>query len=167
MARIKIALQVVPVRVYCESGKSIETYALLDTGSEESFLTRSLAEKLNLKEKSFDTLTVCTLAGESMVNVGQTDVTVEPLENPEHRKLRMEDIRIVERLNVKAFKPSDLSRWPHLSGIRYRRRHSSDWCQHCRSSSSRRKSYWSNRRTICCLHYSRLGNSWTSRTERK
>ena len=93
------------------------TYALLDTGSEESFLTRSLAEKLNLKEKSFDMLTVCTLAGESMVNVGQTDVTVEPLENPEHRKLRIEDIRIVERLNVKPFKPSDLSRWPHLFGI--------------------------------------------------
>ena len=44
-------------------------------------------------------------------------MTVEPLENPEHRKLRIEDIRIIERLNVKPFKPSDLSRWPHLSGI--------------------------------------------------
>jgi hypothetical protein len=57
-ARIKITLQVVPIRVYSESGESIETYALLDTDSEESFLTRALAEKLNLKEKSFDTLTV-------------------------------------------------------------------------------------------------------------
>jgi hypothetical protein len=116
-ARIKTALQVLPVRVYGESGESIETHALLDTGSEESFLTRSLAEKLNLKEKSFDTLTVCTLAGESTVNVGRTGVTVEPLENPEHRKVKIEDIRIVEILNVKPFKPSDLSRWPHLSGI--------------------------------------------------
>jgi hypothetical protein len=70
-ARIKTALQVVPVRVYGESGESIETYALLDTGSEESFLTRSLAEKLNLKEKSFDTLTVCTLAGESTVTLDE------------------------------------------------------------------------------------------------
>jgi hypothetical protein len=44
-------------------------------------------------------------------------VAVEPLENPEHRKVKIEDVRIVERLNVKPFKPSDLSRWPHLSGI--------------------------------------------------
>ena len=51
-ARIKIALQVVPVRVYGESGESIETYALLNTGGEESFLTRSLAEKLNLKGRA-------------------------------------------------------------------------------------------------------------------
>ena len=80
-------------------------------------MTQSLAEKLNLKEKSFDTLTVCTLAGESTVNIGRTDVTVEPLENPEHRKLRIEDIRIIEGINVKPFKPSDLSRWPQLSGI--------------------------------------------------
>ncbi len=71
--RIKIALQVVPILVYGEAGESIETYAILNTGSEESFLTRSLAEKLNFKEKSFDTLTVCTLAGESAVNVGRTD----------------------------------------------------------------------------------------------
>ncbi|CAB4010492.1 Hypothetical predicted protein, partial [Paramuricea clavata] len=107
-----------PLQIRTQSnGESIETYALLDTGSEESFLTRSLAEKLNLKEKSFDTLTVCTLAVESTVNVGRTDVTVEPLENPEHRKVKIEDIRIVERLNVKPFKPSDLSRWPHLSDI--------------------------------------------------
>ena len=65
----------------------IGTYALLDTGSEESFLTRSLADKMKLKEKGFDTLTICTLTGESAVNVGRTEMMVEPLENPDGRRI--------------------------------------------------------------------------------
>ena len=38
-SRTKVALQVVPVRIMSKKGDSVATYALLDTGSEETFLS--------------------------------------------------------------------------------------------------------------------------------
>ena len=42
---------------------------------------------------------------------------VEPIEYPKGHTVQIEDIRIVERVNVKPFRPSDLSKCPHLSDI--------------------------------------------------
>ena len=66
----KVALQVVPVRVEGENGSSVNTWALLDTGSEESFIAKPTPDKLKLRVKSFESLAVCTLTGESTVRVG-------------------------------------------------------------------------------------------------
>ena len=78
----KVALQVVPERVEGENGNSVNTWALLDTGSEESFIAKPTADKLKLRVKSFESLAVCTLTGESTVRVGRVDLIVLPIEGP-------------------------------------------------------------------------------------
>ena len=116
-SRVKIALQVVPVRVLGANGNAVDTYALLDSGSEESFLTKSLADKLALEVKDYDTLVVCTLSGESTVRVGRVDLTVEPVVNPETRQVMIQDAKVIEKLNIRVSRPKDLSKWTHLRGL--------------------------------------------------
>ena len=48
-SRTKVALQVVPVKIMSEEGDSVATYALLDTGSEETFLSKAICDKLGLQ----------------------------------------------------------------------------------------------------------------------
>ena len=69
-SKAKIALQVVPIEILSKGGPSVSTYALLDTGNEETFLSKSIAEKLWIQIDNYDTLAVCTLSGESAVRVG-------------------------------------------------------------------------------------------------
>ena len=57
----------------------MNTWALLDTRSEESFFAKPTADKLKLRVKSFESLIVCILTGESTVRVGK----VLPMEGPE------------------------------------------------------------------------------------
>lgn len=52
----KVALRVVHVRLEEENGKSVNTWALLDTRSEESFIAKPTADKLKLKITSFESL---------------------------------------------------------------------------------------------------------------
>ena len=47
-SRTKVALQVVPVKIMSKEGDSVATYALLDTGSEETFLSKAICDKLIL-----------------------------------------------------------------------------------------------------------------------
>ena len=109
--------QVVPVRVLGGNGNAVYTYALLDSGSEESFLTKSLADKLALKVKDYDTLEVCTLSGDSTVKVGQVDLAVQQMVNPKRCRVMIRDAKVVEKLNIKMTRPKDLSKWTHLRGI--------------------------------------------------
>jgi len=115
---------VVPVRVEGEDGSSVNTWALLDTGSEESFITKPTADTLKLRVKSFESLVVCTLTGESTVRVGRVDLAVLPMEGPEgHRIQNSEFIEFrihriqIEHLNVNMSRPQDLSKWEHLKDI--------------------------------------------------
>jgi len=73
-SKAKIALQVVPIEILSKEGSSVSTYALLDTGSEETFLSKSISEKLGTQINNYDTLAVRTLSGESTVMVGQVNV---------------------------------------------------------------------------------------------
>ena len=84
-SKAKIALQVVPIEILSKDGPSVTTYALLDTGSEETFLSKSIAGKLGIQIDNYDTLAVCTLAGESAVKVGQVDVGVRAADKRESR----------------------------------------------------------------------------------
>ena len=45
-SRTKVALQVVPVEVMNSEGHSVTTYALLDTGSQETLLSKAISDKL-------------------------------------------------------------------------------------------------------------------------
>ena len=107
----------VPVRVEGEDGSSVNTWALLDTGSEESFITKPTADTLKLRVKSFESLVVCTLTGESTVRVGRVDLAVLPMEGPEGHRIQIKDAKVVEHLNVNMSRPQDLSKWEHLKDI--------------------------------------------------
>ena len=113
----KIAMPVIPVKVLGRGGMSAQTYALLDTGSEESFMTQELADKLNLRVTGYGKLAVCTMSGESSINVGRADVMVEPVETDEGRRVNIKNIKVIEGLNIDVSKPKNLSRWKHLEGI--------------------------------------------------
>ena len=113
----KVALQVVSVRVEGEHGSSVNTWALLDTGSEESFIARPTADKLRLRVQGFESLAVCTLTGETTVRVGKVDLAVSPMESPEGHRIQIQDVKVVENLNVSSSRPQDLTRWEHLNGI--------------------------------------------------
>ncbi|PFX14786.1 Craniofacial development protein 2 [Stylophora pistillata] len=113
----KIALQVVPVRVEGENGNLVSTWALLDTGSEESFIAKSTADKLRLRVKNFESLAVCTLTGESTVRVGRVDLAVLSMEGPEGHRIEIKDVKVVEHLHVNMSRPQDLTKWEHLNDI--------------------------------------------------
>ena len=95
----------------------MNTWALLDTGSEESFITKPTADTLKLRVKSFESLVVCTLTGESTVRVGRVDLAVLPMEGPEGHRIQIKDAKVVEHLNVNMSRPQDLSKWEHLKDI--------------------------------------------------
>ena len=57
-----------------KEGGSVTTYALPETGSEETFLYRAICDKLGFQVSSCDTLAVCTLSGESLIKVGLANV---------------------------------------------------------------------------------------------
>jgi len=96
----KVALQVVAVRVEGENGSSLNTWALLDTGSEESFIAKPAADILQLKVKSFESLAVCTLTGESTVRVGKVDLAVLPMEGPEGPRIQTKDVKLFLKIVV-------------------------------------------------------------------
>ena len=50
-SQTKVALQVVPVKIMNNDGHSVTTYALLDTGSEETFLSKTISDRLWLEIK--------------------------------------------------------------------------------------------------------------------
>jgi len=101
----KVALQVVAVRVEGENGSSLNTWALLDTGTEESFIAKPTTDILKLKVTSFESLAVCTLTGESTVCVGKVDLAILPMEGPEGPRIQIKDVKLVENLNVNLSRP--------------------------------------------------------------
>ena len=92
-------------------------WALLNTGSKESFITKPTADTLKLRVNSFKSLAVCTLTGESTVRMGIVDLAVLPMEGPESHQIQIKDAKVVEHLNVNMSRPQDLSKWKHLKDI--------------------------------------------------
>lgn len=109
----KAALQVVHVKVEGENGNMVNTWVLLDTGSQESFIATPTTDKLNLRVKSFESLAVCTLTGESTVRVSRVDLVVLLMEGPEGHRIQIKD----EHLNVNMSRLQDLSKWEHFNNI--------------------------------------------------
>ena len=83
-SRTKVALQVVPVKIMNKEGDSVATYALLDTGSEETFLSKAICHKLGLQVSNSDNLAVCTISGESSIKVGQANVRVKAVDSQDN-----------------------------------------------------------------------------------
>jgi hypothetical protein len=110
-----VALQVVPVRIRGENNKTVTTLALLDACSQETFIRKTLVEKLNIHVTGYESLAVTTMAGESVIQAGHVNFTVEAVRNPQ-RRVRVQGVS-VENLNVTSAHPGDLNRWEHLKGI--------------------------------------------------
>ena len=90
-------------------GHSDTTYALLDTGSEETFLSKTISDRLELEVKNCNTLAVCALSGESSVKVGQANVQVKAVDNHEDRTLTIENVKIIDNLTIATTRARDLS----------------------------------------------------------
>ena len=100
-----------------KEGDSVATYALLDTGSEETFLSKAICDKLGLQVSNCDNLAVCTLSGESSIKVGQANVRVKAVDSQDNRTLEIENVKVVDNLNITTARAKDLSKWPHLKDL--------------------------------------------------
>ena len=117
ISRTKVALQLVPVKIMSKEGDSVATYALLDTGSEETFLSKVVCDKLGLQVSNCDNLAVCTLSGESSIKVGQANVRVKAVDSQDNRTLEIENVKVVDNLKITTARARDLSKWPHLKDL--------------------------------------------------
>ena len=99
-SQTKVGLQVVPVKVMSNDGHSVTTYALLDTGNEETFLSKTISDRLGLEVNNCNILAVCTLSGESSVKVGQANVQVKAVDNLEDHTLTSENVKFINNLTI-------------------------------------------------------------------
>ena len=80
------------VKIMSKEGDSVATCALLDTGSEETFLSKAICDKLGLQVSNCDNLVVFTLSGESSIKVGQANVRVKAVDSQDNRTLEIENV---------------------------------------------------------------------------
>ena len=100
-----------------KEGDSVTTYALLDTESEETFLSKAICHKLGLQVSNCDSLAVCTLSGESSIKLGQAIVQMKVVDSRDNRTLANENVKVVENLIITTTTAKDLSKWPHLKDL--------------------------------------------------
>ena len=116
----KVCLRVVPVKVRGrDSNKTVETYALLDSGSDISLCDKTLARELGVRgqEKTFF---LTTQEREDSPRVGhEISLTVEPLDGTD--KVEVKRPWTVDKLNASRRSiPSEqyTRKRPHLEGIK-------------------------------------------------
>ena len=113
----KVCLRVIPVKVY-GNGKQIETWALLDDGSDVSLCDKSLAHDLGLagREKNF---TLSTISKENHEKKGK-EVSFSITGHDETELIEMDAVWTVDKLPISTGsipRPTDVNKWPHLQGI--------------------------------------------------
>ena len=115
----KVCLRVVPVKVRRhDASKTVETYALLDSGSDISLCDKNLAMELGVHGHQ-KTFFLTTQEKEDSPRVGhEISLTVEPLDGTD--KVEVKRLWSVDRLNASSRSiPSeqDARKWPHLEEI--------------------------------------------------
>ena len=117
----KMCLSIVPVKVrsHNDASKSLETYALLDTGSDISLCDKSLAEELGVQGHQ-KTFYLTTQERQDSPRVGyDLSLTVEPLDGTD--QVYVTRLWTVDKLNASSRSiPSekDARQWPHLQDIK-------------------------------------------------
>ena len=117
----KVCLRVVPVKVrsHDDASKTVETYALLDSGSDISLCDKNLAMELGVHGRQ-KTFYLTTQEKEDSPRVGyELSLVVEPLDGTD----RVDVVRLwtVDKLNASSRSiPSeqDVKQWPHLRDIK-------------------------------------------------
>ena len=112
-------LAILPVCVKAKDGKdAIQTYAFLDSGSNTSFCTETLLQKLNIKGKKTN-LSLTTLQGENEpIKCSMISLLVSDL----HQENSFEIPMVYSRPSLPVSRETlatqeDVNRWPHLKGV--------------------------------------------------
>ncbi|XP_078357279.1 uncharacterized protein LOC144642164 [Oculina patagonica] len=112
-------LAIVPVRVKAKGQRRVvETYAFLDSGSNTSFCTETLLEKLNFKGTRTK-LSLTTLQGESEP-IECSLVSLEASDLNESNKVQLPMVYSRSSLPIPSeaiAKQEDVDRWPYLKGV--------------------------------------------------
>ena len=119
--RGKVCLRVVPVKVRRpdDASRTVDTYALLDSGSDISWCEKNLAVELGVHGAQ-KTFYLTTQEREDSPRVGlEISLTIEPLNGTD--KVDVKRLWTVDRLNASSHSiPSehDARQWPHLRDIK-------------------------------------------------
>ena len=113
----RVCLGIVPVKVRGKSSNQIvETYALLDNGSEVTLCHEQLGSKLGLdRERLSFTLTGITGSVQVESHVNLTVMSMD-----ESIAVELQGVRTVAQMSISRScipREGDLARWPHLQGI--------------------------------------------------
>ena len=113
----------IPVKIRCGE-KEVTSYALLDSGSQRTFLQESLAKRLNVrgKKQSVSIRTLSSRSNEEVMDSQAVTIKVAGLYEDENRGVELKDVLTVLRLPMKATPlPTCGEIWnmKHLSGIRF------------------------------------------------
>ncbi len=114
----KVCLGVLPVQVYRnDSDEFVETYALMDNGSEVTLCHEQLAERLGLVGKEIE-YTLTGMTGSTVVEGKMVSLTVKSMD--EATVVELSNVKTVKRMPISPScipKSGDLSNWAHLDGI--------------------------------------------------
>ncbi|XP_074608716.1 uncharacterized protein LOC141863136 [Acropora palmata] len=115
----RVCLRIVPVRVRRNDlSKTVETYALLDTGSDVSLCDKNLATELGIQGQQ-KVFFLTTQERENSPRFGtEISLTVESLDGTD--KIEVNRLWTVDRLNASSRSiPSELDtkQWPHLADL--------------------------------------------------
>ena len=114
----RVCLGIIPVKVRGKSSNQIiETYALLDNGSEVTLCHEQLAKKLELEGERLS-FTLTGVTGSTQVENHVVDLIVSSMD--ESVALELPGVRTVAQMPISGScipKKTDLACWPHLRGI--------------------------------------------------
>ena len=114
----RVCLGIVPVKVRGRSNNQIvETYALLDNGSEVTLCHEQLGSKLGLDRERLS-FTLTGITGSVQVESHVVNLTVMSMD--ESIAVELQGVRTVAQMPISRScipREGDLARWPHLQGI--------------------------------------------------
>ena len=114
----RIALPVVPVRVHSPAGRVIETYALLDSGSTNTFCAEELLNVLGLSG-SREKLSLSTLEkANSVIDTNKTSLAISDIHDNNFVTLPIVYSRPMLPFDAQCImNQNDLQIWPHLQDL--------------------------------------------------
>ena len=115
----RVCLSVVPLKVQVKGSDvpPVETYALLDSGSEVTLCHEHLQEKLGVSGPRLN-FTLSGMTGSTRVEGQLLDIVVSSMD--ETVSVELSNVRTVKQMPISSdciAKKGDLTRWPHLCNI--------------------------------------------------
>lgn len=119
LSRSLVMLKVVPLRVIGPNGRTITTYALLDSASVTTMITSKLAQTLQLKGHNEEISINTVVNSNHSCNLQSVGFDVTPVARDQPR-YKVRQALVVENLNIpEQYCPNniDISRWSHLQEL--------------------------------------------------